>query len=122
MTMSETCKKSSTPLVMHAGFSALMYKDRMMYFSVYTQSKDYFSKFGRVRVTLDSETGVWTCKCPVSSERCVCEHEVLSKWYVAQTQPSKMLLNWKRYASFVSACAMFILCFSVLFVADGAVH
>ena len=110
MTMSETCKKSSTPLVVHAGFSALMYKDRMMYFSVYTQSKDYFSKFGRVRVTFDSETGVWTCKCPVSSERCVCEHEVLSKWYVAQTQPSKMLLNWKRYASFVSAVFTFVPC------------
>jgi len=63
-----------------------------MYFSVYAESEHYFNKFGRVRVTYDSDVGAWSCKCPKSGERSVCDHEVLYKWFVMQTNPSKIVI------------------------------
>jgi len=94
--MSLACRQSMIPLVVHANFDAKLYKDRMMYFSVFSESEHYFSKFRRVRVTFDSEDGVWSCKCPKSGERSMCDHEILAKWYIAQTDPSKMVVGGRR--------------------------
>ena len=84
------------PLAVHANFDSKLYKDRMMYFSVFSDSEDYFRYFRRVRVTFDSEDDVWSCKCPKSGERSMCDHEVLAKWYIAQTDPSKMVVVGRR--------------------------
>ena len=80
----------SAPLLAHADFEQFGYKGRMMYFSVFTDAVVYYSKFMRVRVTFDTVTGEWSCKCPMSSEKKSCLHEALAKWYVLQVHPSKL--------------------------------
>ena len=92
----KTCLQQNTPLVVHANFSTLGYKDRMMYFSVYSGVVKYYSKLLRVRVTFDSGIGVWSCKCPLSGERSSCVHEVMSKWYLFQKDKDRMLSSQSR--------------------------
>ena len=86
----EKCRQLNVPYVVHADFSSFGFKTRMYYFSVHTGVKDYFSPFERIRVSFDSETGVWSCKCPISKENCTCNHEAAAKWYVAQNFPTLM--------------------------------
>ena len=59
---------------MYADFASAGYNDRMKYYSVYTGDKKYFSRLGRVQVTLDSEAGNWSCICPSSGEYKQCIH------------------------------------------------
>ena len=108
----KTWLQQNTLLVVHANFSTLGYKDRMMYFSVYSGVVKYYSKLLRVRVTFDSEIGVWSCKCPLSGERSSCVHEVMSKWYVFQKDKDRMLSSQSRQLSF--QLNFFFYCIKVL--------
>ena len=90
ISFAESAENDLVPLAMHVDFSEFGFKERTMYFSVYTEKSDYFCKFKRVRVTFDSEAGTWSCKCPLSSERKHCIHEYICKWYLYQVRPAKL--------------------------------
>ncbi|CAK8679885.1 unnamed protein product [Clavelina lepadiformis] len=79
--------KNDLPLISYADFQSLGYSGRMKYYSVYTHETKYFCKLRRVRVTYDSNEGVWSCECPVSKQTVSCVHESISKWYMCQYQP-----------------------------------
>lgn len=89
-------KKNSVPLVTCLDFKALGYSGRIHYYSVYTNKNQYFCKFGRVRVSFDSESGEWSCECPLSTHCHACIHETVVKWYMAQWQPDILSENESR--------------------------
>ena len=74
------------PLVVSAPFDELGYSSRQKYYSVYTSKRTYYSRLNRVRVTFDSQTGEWSCTCPMSTSQRSCVHETASKWYMLQRQ------------------------------------
>ena len=98
--------KSSASVVALADFTPYGYNDRMLYFSVFTGSVSYYAKFMRVRVTFDSVTGDWSCKCPASTEKKSCIHEVLAKWYLMQESPSQLELGQRYTLCFFENCSI----------------
>lgn len=81
------------PLIVLADFSKFGVSTRVQYFSVFTGLKEYYSPFGRVRVSFDTGEGNWSCKCPLSGEKISCEHENVAKWFLCQTNISLLEEN-----------------------------
>ena len=84
----ENCRTLKTPFVVYCDFSCLGYKDRFRYYSVYTGELHYYCRLKRIRVTLDSDIGSWSCLCPDSSK--ICFHQAAAMWYVMENQPHLM--------------------------------
>lgn len=83
--------ENKCPLVSYADFTQFGRKSKLMYFSVFTNVQEYWCRFGRVRVTFDSEDGEWSCKCPQSGETTTCPHENAVKWYLCQVDKDLLL-------------------------------
>ncbi|XP_077971751.1 uncharacterized protein LOC144425868, partial [Styela clava] len=77
------CNDKCCPLAVRLDFASLGYKDRQIYFSVFEETAQYYSKLGRVRVTFDQDICRWSCACPISNETRTCIHEILCKWNLA---------------------------------------
>ena len=61
---------------------------RLVYLSVYDGGVHYWSRFGRVVVAYDTQTGKWSCAC--SRAKVSCLHKAMSKWFLYQ-QDSALL-------------------------------
>nr|XP_026695482.1 uncharacterized protein LOC101242620 [Ciona intestinalis]XP_026695483.1 uncharacterized protein LOC101242620 [Ciona intestinalis]XP_026695484.1 uncharacterized protein LOC101242620 [Ciona intestinalis]XP_026695485.1 uncharacterized protein LOC101242620 [Ciona intestinalis] len=86
----ELAGKQNIPIVVKADFYSLAYSSRFVYYSVFSKKEDYYSKLGRVRVTFDSDLGIWSCECPLSSSTSICTHQSATKWYEFQMNPAAL--------------------------------
>ena len=55
---------------------------RTVYLSVYDGGIHYWSRFGRVIVSYDSQMGHWSCRCCRAKISCI--HKAVSKWFLYQ--------------------------------------
>ncbi|KAL6481153.1 hypothetical protein MHYP_G00092330 [Metynnis hypsauchen] len=86
------CRENSCCVcpVFYADFG---FSKRYVHFSVYTGESDNWCKFGRTRVTFDTETGQWSCGCKGRSNPTRCVHRYLCMWWIFQERQD-LLMNF----------------------------
>ncbi|XP_070557881.1 uncharacterized protein [Ptychodera flava] len=73
---------------------------KYLYFSVFDGQIKYYSRLGRVLVTLDKSTGIPSCKC--CSARRNCTHKTIVKWYLMQTVKESEVEESRETTSYIA--------------------
>lgn len=81
----EKASEASSPLVVRFPNDEYgIHSCRTVYFSVYDGGIHYWSRFGRVVVSYDSQTFRWSCACCRAKVSCV--HKAVCKWFLYQEE------------------------------------
>ena len=78
------CSKgyADSPLVVRFEHEDSAQSGRLVYLSVYDGGVHYWSRFGRVVVSYDTQAAKWSCECCRAKVSCI--HKAVSKWYLYQ--------------------------------------
>lgn len=78
----EKATDDGSPLVVRFEYEYSAQSRRMVYLSVYDGGVHYWSRFGRVVVSYDTQTAKWSCQCCRAKVACI--HKAVSKWFLYQ--------------------------------------
>ena len=73
---------ADSPLVVRFEHEDSAQSERLVYLSVYDGGVHYWSRFGRVVVSYDTQAAKWSCECCRAKVSCI--HKAVSKWYLYQ--------------------------------------
>ena len=79
---------AGSPLVVWFEHEDSTKSGRLVYLSVYDGGVHYWSRFGHVVVSYDTQTAKWSCACSRAKVSCI--HKAVSKWFLYQ-QDSALL-------------------------------
>ena len=79
---------AGSPLVVRFEHEDSTKSGRLVYLSVYDGGVHYWSRFGRVVVSYDTQIAKWSCACCRAKVSCI--HKAVSKWFLYQ-QDSALL-------------------------------
>jgi len=91
----QKASEASSPLVVRFEHEDNAHSERLVYLSVYDGGVHYWSRFGRVVVSYDTETGKWSCACTRAKVSCI--HKAVSQWFLYQ-QDSSLLRHGPEFS------------------------
>ncbi|XP_033970117.1 uncharacterized protein LOC117469770 [Trematomus bernacchii] len=69
------------------------YSKRCLFFSVFTDERDNWCRFGRTRVTFDTVAGQWNCQCQGTGTSHRCIHRMMGMWWIFQESPGTLVTS-----------------------------